>query len=316
MPVVRSGARISAVTLQSRAALIPQPREEPYRKEGHCEQTYLVLTDRAVPYLLARVRWPDVAQAITAGRPDWLDDPGLFDLPYDASAVRVSFAQAASVAASWGVQLQAEPADGAPTFIRRMPANWSDLSPAERRAFGIEFVGRRRAPARHLRRLRSYQALVAAPMTEADQPAATFTLGRAGRNATGPDLDPDATDVFGIEEADRRRHVRVIVDGRAHIRCGHATISASLVDLSEGGLRCVQPDAMPALAPGTTLDAPLLLEAKATKSRICLNVRSRIIWRHSIEAKTHVGIAFGELPDSDIEGLRSLLAAAYSKRGS
>ena len=27
--------------------------------------TYLVLADRAVPYLLAKVRWPDVAQAIT-----------------------------------------------------------------------------------------------------------------------------------------------------------------------------------------------------------------------------------------------------------
>jgi hypothetical protein len=297
--------------------LIPQPREGYFREETHPEQAYLVLTDRAVPYLLARVRWPDVAQAITAGRPDWLDDPGLFDLPYDASAVRVSFVQAASVAASWGIQLLAEPTDGAPSFIRRMPANWSDLSPAERRAFGIEFVGRRRASARQLRRLRSYQALVAAaPVTEADQPAeASFTLLRPGRNGGGPDLDPDETDRFGIEEADRRRDVRVIVDGRAHIRCGPATISASLVDLSEGGLRCVQPDALPVLAPGTTLDAPLLLETKVIKSRICLNVPSRIIWRHSIEAKTHLGIALGELPDSEAEGLRSLLAAAYSKRG-
>jgi hypothetical protein len=317
MPVMRSRARIPAVALPSRAALIPQPREENYHEETHRDPAYLVLTDRAVPYLLARVRWPDVAQAITAGRPDWLDDPGLFDLPYDASAVRVSFAQAASVAASWGVQLLAEPTDGAPSFIRRMPANWSDLSPAERRAFGIEFVGRR-APARQLRRLRSYQALVAAaPVTEADHDAdASFTLGRPGWSATGPELDPDATDRFEIEEADRRRHVRLIVDGRAHIRRGPATISASLVDLSEGGLRCVQPDPLPVLAPGTTLDAPLLLEAKVIKSRICLNVPGRIIWRRSIEAKTHLGIAFGELPDSDAEGLRSLLAAAYSKRGS
>ena len=55
---------------------------------------YFVLADRAVPYLLARVRWPDVAQAISAARPDWLDDPGLFDLPYDPSVVTVSFPQA------------------------------------------------------------------------------------------------------------------------------------------------------------------------------------------------------------------------------
>src|ERR1700739_2213641 len=118
------------------------------------ELTYLVLADRAAPYLLARVRWPDIAQAITVGCPDWLDDPGLFDLPYDPSAVTVSFPQAASVAAAWGRQLRPEAADGVPSFIRRMPANWSDLSPAERRALGIEFVGKSHISDRSLRRNR------------------------------------------------------------------------------------------------------------------------------------------------------------------
>ena len=128
-----------------RAAVTPSTREV----------TYLVLADHAAPYLLARVRWPDVAQAITVGSPDWLDDPGLFDLPYEPSAVAVSFTQAASVAAGWGRQLHAEPAEGVPSFMRRMPANWSDLSPVERRAYGLESVGRRRVSARRLRRLRS-----------------------------------------------------------------------------------------------------------------------------------------------------------------
>jgi hypothetical protein len=117
------------------------------------EVTYLVLADRGAPYLLARVRWPDVAQAITAGCLDWLDDPGLFDLQYDPSAMPVTFPQAAWLAASWGRQLEPEPARGVPSFIRRMPANWSDLSPAERRALGIESPGRRRGPARSRRRL-------------------------------------------------------------------------------------------------------------------------------------------------------------------
>src|ERR1700722_10346246 len=40
------------------------------------EVQYLVLGDRTDPYLLARVRWPDIAQAISAGCPDWQDDLG------------------------------------------------------------------------------------------------------------------------------------------------------------------------------------------------------------------------------------------------
>jgi hypothetical protein len=69
------------------------------------EVTYFVLSEQAVPYLLAKVRWPDVAQAITVGSPDWVDDPSLCDLPYDSAAAEVTLAQAASLAAGWGFQL-------------------------------------------------------------------------------------------------------------------------------------------------------------------------------------------------------------------
>ena len=260
------------------------------------EVTYLVLADRAAPYLLARVRWPDVAQAITVGNPDWLDDPGLFDLPYEPSAVAVSFTQAASVAAGWGRQLRPEPADGAPSFIRRMPANWSDLSPVERRAYGLESVGRRRASARRLRRLRSARAKIGASV-----PASASANGHAGP---------------GDVVSERRRQVRMPVDGRAHIRYGHATISAGLVDLSEGGVQCVLPEAPPVLAPGATLDGPFLLEAEVTTSRICLGVAGRISWNRSIRAGTHFGVVFGELDDGETEGVQRFLVAASSSRGS
>ena len=308
MPVELSGTHVPAFTPKPRGALIPQPREE---TDG--EERYLVLVDRAVPYLLARVRWPDVAQAITAGKPHWIDDPGLFDLPYDASAVPLSYIQAVSVAASWGVQLLAEATAGALSFIRRMPANWSDLSPAERRAFGVESVGRRRASARQVRRLYSYRAkAVASPPAQPDAPTGAIV----GPGASGADLDAAATDALGSEATQHRRHVRVSVDGRAHIRCGAATISASLVDVSDSGLRCMQPDFPAALSRGATLGGPFLLEAKAIKSRVCLNVPGQVNVRRSIEGKTHVGIAFGELTDSETEGLQSFLAVAFSKRGS
>ena len=288
------------------------------------EVRYLVLADRAAPYLLARVRWPDVAQAITVGSPDWLDDPGLFDLPYDPSAVTVSFTQAASVAAGWGRQLRAGAAEGVPSFIRRMPANWSDLPPVERRAWGLESVVRRRVSARRLRRLRSSQAEVGAPVSpaaRADGHGGALAGGGPGAGAGGPAANghgqaADETRGPGSVAAERRRHVRVRVDGRAHIQYGPTTISAGLVDLSEGGVRCVLPEAPPAFAPGARFDGPFLLEAEVTTSRICLDVAGWISWNRSIRAGTHFGVVFGQLDDGETEGVQRFLVAAGSKRGS
>jgi hypothetical protein len=111
------------------------------------EVRYHVLPDSARPYLLARVRWPDVAQAISAGCPDWLDDVGLFDLPDDPSSVPVTLAQATAIAAGWGAHLPSETTvrGTGPALVRRMPANWSDLTPAEIRAWSLESVIGRRA---------------------------------------------------------------------------------------------------------------------------------------------------------------------------
>ncbi len=109
---------------------------------GTGEIQYLVLPDATSPYLLARVRWPDVFQAISPVRPDWQDDPGLFDLPYDPSSTRVTSDEAAVIAADWGAQLpqDATGQSAKVALMRRMPANWSDLSRAERRAWSIEYA--------------------------------------------------------------------------------------------------------------------------------------------------------------------------------
>lgn len=109
---------------------------------GPHDVRYVVLPDSADPYLLARIRWPDVAQAVTAGCHEWLEDPGLFDLPTDPSSATVTFEQAAEIAAAWGVSLMSEDtfASRGPSLIRRMPANWSNLSPGEIRAWSLDFV--------------------------------------------------------------------------------------------------------------------------------------------------------------------------------
>ena len=282
--------------------------------------TYLVLADRAAPYLLARVRWPDVAQAITVGSPDWLDDPGLFDLPYEPRAIRLSFAQAASVAAGWGRQLRAEPVEGAPSFVRRMPANWSNLSPAERRTWGLESVRRRHPSARRLRQLRSSQAnngVTASTAAELNGRAGTLAGGDSGGGPevavpNGHSAVTDLTGGFASAVTERRRHVRVHVAGRAHIVCGNATISAGLVDLSEGGMRCVLPEAPPVLASGATLDGPFVLEAEVTTWRICLGVAGRVSWNRPMAGGVHFGVIFDQLDDGEIQGVQRFLIAAGS----
>jgi hypothetical protein len=124
------------------------------------EVQYLVLCDAIEPFLLARVRWPDVFQAISAVRPYWQDDPGLFDLPYVPASVRITREQAEEIAAEWGARIPDEdqsPVAG-PQLIRRMPSDWSNLSTAERRAWSL-------APVRSRRRAKP----VAAPTVDADE---------------------------------------------------------------------------------------------------------------------------------------------------
>jgi hypothetical protein len=101
---------------------------------------YLVMPDPSHPWLLARVRWPDVFQAISAAEPEWRSDPGLFDLPYDPCCTVVGPDHAAAIAAAWGADLPSaeQGAVAGPTLIRRMPANWSTLSPAAKHAWSIE----------------------------------------------------------------------------------------------------------------------------------------------------------------------------------
>jgi PilZ domain len=309
--VAGAAPRAGVVAVQ-RGEIVPDPSEV----------RYLVLADRAVPYLLARVRWPDVAQALSAASPDWIEDPGLFDLPYDPSAVSVSFAQAASVAAGWGTRIRAETAEEVPPYIRRMPANWSDLSPSERRTWGIDFVGRPRGRARLIAGLRPRQAKIAGSSAAAPGYRQAGALARLGGNR-GVGIRTQAANGNGRPgnglahvASEHRGQMRVRLVGRAHIRCEHTTFTAGLVDLSERGVQCVLPEAPPLVAPGAMLGGPFLLEAEVGASRICLDVAGQISWHRSNGAGTqHFGVAFGELANGETEGVQRLLAAAGGSRG-
>ena len=106
-----------------------------------CGVRYHILENDGRPFLLARVRWPDIAEAVSVGRPVWQSDPGLFDLPYDPSGLSITEAEADGIAADWGAPAASDMTlPGAPPIMRRMPPNWSELTPAERRQWRIESV--------------------------------------------------------------------------------------------------------------------------------------------------------------------------------
>ncbi len=144
--------------------------------------TYVVLPNSERPFLLARVRWPDVYQAISAVRPDWQDDPGLFDLPYAPSSEHVSYAEAVEIAEEWGARIPSEEVSrrAGPSLIRRMPSDWSSLSTAERRAWSIE-------------------------IEKPDRRALATAAAAAMDRAAGPEVAPSAAPLPPVTQTRRRR---------------------------------------------------------------------------------------------------------------
>jgi hypothetical protein len=66
---------------------------------------YAVAGDLAKPFRLARLRWPDIAEGITAKRPEWTTDRKLFDWLYESDGMWIDHEQARQIAESWGATL-------------------------------------------------------------------------------------------------------------------------------------------------------------------------------------------------------------------
>jgi hypothetical protein len=274
---------------------------------------YFVLGGATNPYLLARVRWPDVAHAITKGCLTWLDDPGLFDLPYDPISARVSFDEASAIATDWGINLQSGAViETARPLIRRMPANWSRLSRAEEQAWALEYVTtglsanalRESSDGRDPRKS-GRRSLLGRRRPE-HAPAASSN----GQNTT------DVAATNGHKPPDRRRHARVPVGKPAQIRCGDKTVAANLMDVSEGGGRWLVFDPHAALEVGEQLDPSLVLEGDGFEVQVNLDVGGTVIWGNDTGLGAQVGVAFEQLSDKQVERVQHLLLSSGAERGS
>ena len=273
------------------------------------EVQYLVLTDTVNPYLLARVRFPDVAQAVSAARPDWQHDPGLFDLPYDPNSATVTYARATAIAAEWGANIALDTSEAVPSLIRRMPANWSNLVPAEKRAWGLERALARRGSAGRKNRLRSlFQAKspTRAPAVElghVSQVASDLSHTQSHEN------DSNGTTKRDEVPTDRRLHLRTSVLGRVQLTYGQQVVTALLVNVSSGGLRCVMPEGQSFIKVGVEFPSPLLLEDRTGKSRVRLDATATVAWDKNVGYAEQFGIAFCELTEAQVNQMNRLLAA-------
>ena len=198
------------------------------------EIQYLVLPDATNPYLLARVRWPDVFHAISPARSDWQRDPGLFDLPYDPISTSITLEQATALAAEWGARL---PSDDAPrthdaSLIRRMPANWSNLSPAEKRAWSIDYV-KTKSNTKTKTKTETKTKTKAETKTETKTKTKTKATDRA---ATGDRRDPArdaATSASGRRPWRRRRVSPSLARSEADVIDLTGTADADVLDLTD-----------------------------------------------------------------------------------
>ena len=67
--------------------------------------TYIVEPDAKNPWLLARVRFPDLCEAIGPKRPEWTHSLDFMDLVHGSDGEIVTEDEARKLAESWGATL-------------------------------------------------------------------------------------------------------------------------------------------------------------------------------------------------------------------
>lgn len=72
------------------------------------EITYIVEPSFDNPVLLARLRFPDLSEAISKANTTWKHSPALMDLMHGSDGEVVTEAEARKIAASWGALLDSK----------------------------------------------------------------------------------------------------------------------------------------------------------------------------------------------------------------
>jgi len=287
---------------------------------------YWALPDSSDPYLLARVRWPDVAEAISPGCPDWRHDTGLFDLPYNRHSRSLTEDEAALWAARWGANLpEGAGAEPALVLIRRMPATWSNLSPADRRAWALDgvlpHVGRGIRPSWLTRLVAWAKATTgttasvvvpdtAVPSTAMERPSATVSAASPAAVTVAPSAPAMALGDGNGRAEERRRAARVRLQGTVELRLGQRALAAELVDVSESGFHCTVRASQAKPGVGRRLASPVRLATQRREQRLDLDVAGAVSWRRAVAGTTHLGIALEPLDDDQRRRVHEFLAAA------
>ena len=221
----------------------------------------------------------------------------------------MTFTRAADIASNLGASLPSEETaiECARPLIRRMPAEWSGLTPAEERAWSLEFV------------TTGLRAEAIRQRAESGDSRRRGSLLPRLRKALGgfkyPDELESSTPPATAQSSERRLHARVPARGRAQIRCGNKTVSATLVDVSQGGARCHVVDSDANLEVGKQLDpSSLVVEASGSGGEISLDVGGTVMWGETTASGAQFGVAFEPLSTDEADRVRHLLLSSASLR--
>ena len=94
---------------------------------------YAVERAAGVPYMLVRLRWPDIAESINPHDVTWKPDYALFDKLYNSDGELISAGDALRLAQSWGGTL---PDDGAKGVMAKWGDSWQTQERAADGRFG------------------------------------------------------------------------------------------------------------------------------------------------------------------------------------
>ncbi len=151
-------------------------------------------------------------------------------------------------------------------------------------------------------------------ISDIDEAARSARVMVTAQRATVEQLDVSVHEaMFQVEllasltdQVERREHIRVYAGGRVRVKSGGSIAEGRILDLSEGGVRCAVPGALP-LKGGDQVLVELAVEGEVLRE-----LPMKVSWRRTVNESDQAGLCFVDLPDVERATIARWVARALS----